>query len=192
MTHPELINSIRDLLGAKADADLQFLANIDPGDLAKLHEAIAKSVRRTQELQEPIYVVMAQATKLIPKFVLVRMSKPLSAYVLAQSTMHLDAKSSAALGKAMGFERMADIQDEMIRMGAYEKIAAISDETDIDLLGPLAQRNGNPMYLAKIAAHMRDMKRLKAIANALPTDLREKIGAQLLADGHGGLVAQFR
>jgi len=72
MTKQSLIEELKETL--VTNSDLSFLAGLDEQVLEKIHKEIHDYIHRTEELQKPVFKVMAVSTQFIPNFIIAKLA----------------------------------------------------------------------------------------------------------------------
>ncbi|MCS6984483.1 MAG: hypothetical protein NZM25_05065 [Leptospiraceae bacterium] len=187
-----------------SQSDLSYFREIPLALQEKIYEEIKAYVHRTEELQKPVYRVMAAATKFIPNFIIARLALDfLTPYIIAQVTLHLEPRESANIGKSfppdylgkvalyvepalsaqiadlMGLNHVQKIFEEMVKFRFFRKLGEISDHIADRLLIDLVLRMPDNEALAHISVHMQNRDKIRRTAKVLPPGKKGEIGYHL-------------
>lgn len=203
MTHEEnFIELIKEIL--VTERDLTYLADVPVEIQKKIYEEIRDYVHRTEELQKPVYRVMAAATKFIPNFIIARLALDfLTPYIIAQVTLYLEPKDSAHIGKSfppdylgkvalyvepqlsakiadlMGLSHVQKIFEEMVKFRFFRKLGEISDYISDRLLIDLVNRMPDNEALAHIAINMQNRDKIRRAVQVMAPAKKGEIGYHL-------------
>ena len=67
-------------------------------------------IQRTEDLQKPVFKVMAVATQFIPNFIIAKLAHDyLTPYIIAQVVIYMDPKAAAKIGKSLRIDYMGQV-----------------------------------------------------------------------------------
>lgn len=108
MSKESIIEEIKESL--VSESDLSFLSKFDETDLEKIQKEVHSYIHRTEELQKPVFKVMAVATQFIPNFIIAKLAHDyLTPYIIAQVVIYMDPKAAAKIGKSLRVDYMGQV-----------------------------------------------------------------------------------
>jgi len=202
-----LIESLREMW--LTDSNLDFLRELDPSHLARVHAEVKGHLERTRAAEARMYEVMAKTTKFVPNFMVHRLGAHLSPHVLAGVTEHMDPKTAAGLSKGFEPELLGEIAlylsttttaevtrhsdiDHVLRViermadkRLHHRLGELGDALDAKTLEKLVQRLVRVEHIAAVAGHMTDREKLGRVARTMKPSLRAEVESALRRDGRG-------
>ncbi|MBV6492276.1 MAG: hypothetical protein LDLANPLL_00269 [Turneriella sp.] len=158
------ISEIKESLVTKSD--LNFLEKVDDETLQKIHKEIHDYISRTEELQKPVFKVMAVATQFIPNFIIAKLAHDyLTPYIIAQVTIYMDPKAAAKIAKSLRIDYMAQVA----LYAAPEITARIGNFMDPNITAQIVKDLTSKNFTGKLGelADILEDKVLLSIVNAL-------------------------
>lgn len=203
MTKESLIEELKETL--VTNSDLSFLASLDESTLEKVHKEIHDYIHRTEELQKPVFKVMAVATQFIPNFIIAKLAHDyLTPYIIAQVVIYMDPKAAAKIGKSLRIDYMGQVAlyaspEITARIGNLMEPPIVAQVVkDLSLknfnakLGELADLLDDKM-MVEIIKVLRDGKIVGNIAHAMVNqDKIVRIIPQMPGDVRSGARAQLQ
>jgi len=203
MTKEALIEELKETL--VTNSDLSFLASLDDSTLEKVHKEVHDYIQRTEDLQKPVFKVMAVATQFIPNFIIAKLAHDyLTPYIIAQVVIYMDPKAAAKIGKSLRIDYMGQVAlyaspEVTARIGNLMEPPIVAQVVkDLSLknfnakLGELADLLDDKMMI-EIIKVLRDGKIVGNIAHAMVNqDKIVRIIPQMAADVRSGARAQLQ
>jgi len=203
MTKEALIEELKETL--VTNSDLSFLAALDDNTLEKVHKEVHDYIQRTEDLQKPVFKVMAVATQFIPNFIIAKLAHDyLTPYIIAQVVIYMDPKAAAKIGKSLRIDYMGQVAlyaspEITARIGNLMEPPIVAQVVkDLSLknfnakLGELADLLDDKMMI-EIIKVLRDGKIVGNIAHAMVNqDKIVRIIPQMAADVRSGARAQLQ
>jgi|JI8StandDraft_1071087.scaffolds.fasta_scaffold118402_2 hypothetical protein len=203
MTKEALIEELKETL--VTNSDLSFLAALDDSTLEKVHKEVHDYIQRTEDLQKPVFKVMAVATQFIPNFIIAKLAHDyLTPYIIAQVVIYMDPKAAAKIGKSLRIDYMGQVAlyaspEITARIGNLMEPPIVAQVVkDLSLknfnakLGELADLLDDKMMI-EIIKVLRDGKIVGNIAHAMVNqDKIVRIIPQMAADVRSGARAQLQ
>lgn len=198
-----LITEIKENL--VTDTDLSFLEALDADVVQKIHKEITGYIHRTEELQKPVFKVMAVSTQFIPNFIIAKLAHDyLTPYIIAQVVIYMDPKAAAKIGKSLRIDYMGQVAlyaspELTARIGNFMEPALVAQVVR-DLanknyhgkLGELADLLDDKI-LIEIIKLLKDGKLVGFIADAMVNqDKFLRLVPQMPADVRVGAKAQLQ
>lgn len=198
----DVIESIKELL--VAENNLDFLRSVADDTLQNLHKELLSYQHRTDELQKPVYKVMAVSTQFIPNFIIAKLAHDfLTPYIIAQVCIHMEPKAAAKIARSLNKDYMGevavygdleviarianemdpqlitDVVKEMIKFDFFNKLGELATLLHDPTLGKVVNRLRDPASTAKIIESMSDTDKVVRISRDLAKDVKEKIKEEL-------------
>jgi hypothetical protein len=108
MSKETIIEEIKESL--VTESDLSFLNALDEPVIEKIQKEIHDYIHRTEELQKPVFKVMAVSTQFIPNFIIAKLAHDyLTPYIIAQVVIYMDPKAAAKIGKSLRIDYMGQV-----------------------------------------------------------------------------------
>jgi len=202
MAKETLIGEIKESL--VTETDLSFLEKIDEPVLEKIHKEIADYIHRTEELQKPVFKVMAVSTQFIPNFIIAKLAHDyLTPYIIAQVIIYMDPKAAAKIGKSLRIDYMGQVAlyanpELTARIGNFmepnlvaQVVKDLATKNFHGKLGELADLLEDKMMI-EIIKILKDGKIVGHIANAMVNqDKILRIVPHMPADVRSGARAEL-
>ena len=194
----EVVESIKELL--VSEEELEYLKTLDKEVLHKLHAELVAYQHRTEELQKPVYKVMAVATQFIPNFMIAKLAHDfLTPYIIAQVCIHMNPRDAAKIGRSLRTDymgevavygdpvvtaRIGDVMDpqlitDVVRQMAirnfYNKLGELADLMQERVMTQVIQRLRDPIVTAKIVEYMSDEEKVVRLSRDWPRDLKPQL-----------------
>jgi hypothetical protein len=207
MTKKSLIEELKETLVTKSD--LSFLSALDEAMLEKIYKEIQNYIRRTEELQKPIFKVMAVATQFIPNFIIAKLAHDyLTPYIIAQVVIYMDPKAAAKIGKSLRIDYLgqvalyanpeitarvgnhmepqlvAQVVKDLSAKNFYAKLGELADLLDENMLVEIIKVLRDGRIVGNIAHTMMNQEKLLRIVPLMPPDVRSEARAQLQSLGN--------
>ena len=172
--------------------------------LAELIKEVKHYQEKIEEQQRPVYKAMAAATKLVPNFMVAKMSQDmLTPYIIAQVTTLLPPKEAGNIGKSfdpallaevatfvepsltaqiadtMGTGHVLKVMQVMCQREFFIKLGELSDALNERLLSQVAQKLKSSHDLASIVFHMKDENKIKLIKKNTASNLMAAVQEDL-------------
>lgn len=203
MSKDSIIEEIKESL--VTTSDLSFLQGLEEQVLEKIQKEIHGYIHRTEELQKPVFKVMAVSTQFIPNFIIAKLAHDyLTPYIIAQVVIYMDPKAAAKIGKSLRIDYMGQVAlyaspEITARIGNLMEPPIVAQVVkDLSLknfnakLGELADLLEDKMMI-EIIKVLRDGKIVGNIAHAMVNqDKIVRIIPQMPADVRSGARAQLQ
>lgn len=214
MNKKNLIDEIKETL--VTSSDLNFLLELSETQLEKIHKEITEYIRRTEELQKPIFKVMAVTTQFLPNFIIAKLAHDyLTPYIIAQVVLYMDPKAAAKIGKSLRIDYMAQVAlyanpeitarignfmepqlvaqvvREMAARNFYAKLGELADLLDDRMLVEITKALRDGSIVGKIANTMMNQEKLSRVIPLMPPEVRSAARAQLIELGNQKLAEKF-
>lgn len=201
MTKDTLISEIKETL--VTDNDLSYLEKLDEPTLDKIHKELRAYIHRTEELQKPVFKVMAVSTQFIPNFIIAKLAHDyLTPYIIAQVVIYMDPKAAAKIGKSLRIDYMGQVAlyaepeitarignlmepplvgqvvKDLANKNFHGKLGELADLLDDKMMVEIIKvvRDGN--IVGHIANSMMNQEKILRIVPQMPPDVRS--GAKAL------------
>ncbi|HRP69112.1 MAG TPA: hypothetical protein PLY93_06240 [Turneriella sp.] len=208
-----LISEIKEIL--VTENDLSYLEKIDDKTIEKIHKEIQGYIQRTEELQKPVFKVMAVATQFIPNFIIAKLAHDyLTPYIIAQVVIYMDPKAAAKIGKSLRIDYMgqvalyanpevtarvgnlmevnitAQVVKDLVTKNFTGKLGELADLLDDKVLLDIVNALRDGKIVGNIANAMMNHEKIVRIAQQMPADIRNGAKMQLQTLGNK-LAEQF-
>lgn len=207
MTKSGIIEEIKESL--VTETDLSFLDKLDDGTLEKIHAEIKGYIHRTEELQKPVFKVMAVSTQFIPNFIIAKLAHDyLTPYIIAQVVIYMDPKAAAKIGKSLRIDYMgqvalyaspeitarignlmepplvAQVVKDLATKNFHAKLGELADLLDDKMMVELIKVMRDGKIVGNIANAMMNQEKIVRIIPQMPPEVRSGARAQLQSLGN--------
>jgi hypothetical protein len=207
MTKESLVEEIKESL--VTENDLSYLRNLDEPTLEKIHKEIHDYISRTEELQKPVFKVMAVSTQFIPNFIIAKLAHDyLTPYIIAQVVIYMDPKAAAKIGKSLRIDYMgqvalyaspestarignlmeinivAQVVKDLAAKNFHGKLGELADLLDDNVMLEIVKTLRDGKLVGNIAHAMINQDKIVRIAQQMPSDIRNGAKAQLASLGN--------
>lgn len=207
MSKESLVEEIKESL--VTDNDLTYLRNLDEPTLEKIHKEIHDYIHRTEELQKPVFKVMAVSTQFIPNFIIAKLAHDyLTPYIIAQVVIYMDPKAAAKIGKSLRIDYMgqvalyaspeitarignlmetnivAQVVKDLAAKNFHGKLGELADLLDDKVMLEIVKNVRDGKIVGNIANSMMNQDKIIRIAQQMPPDIRSGAKAQLVSLGN--------
>lgn len=207
MSRESLVEEIKESL--VTDNDLTYLRNLDEPTLEKIHKEIHDYIHRTEELQKPVFKVMAVSTQFIPNFIIAKLAHDyLTPYIIAQVVIYMDPKAAAKIGKSLRIDYMgqvalyaspeitarignlmetnivAQVVKDLAAKNFHGKLGELADLLDDKVMLEIVKNVRDGKIVGNIANSMMNQDKIIRIAQQMPPDIRSGAKAQLVSLGN--------
>lgn len=207
MSKESLVEEIKESL--VTDNDLTYLRNLDEPTLEKIHKEIHDYIHRTEELQRPVFKVMAVSTQFIPNFIIAKLAHDyLTPYIIAQVVIYMDPKAAAKIGKSLRIDYMgqvalyaspeitarignlmetnivAQVVKDLAAKNFASKLGELADLLDDKVMLEIIKVVRDGKIVGNIANSMMNQDKIVRIAQQMPPDIRSAAKAQLVSLGN--------
>ncbi len=211
MSVENIIEEIKESL--VTESDLSFLGSVDEAVLEKIQKEIHGYIHRTEELQKPVFKVMAVSTQFIPNFIIAKLAHDyLTPYIIAQVVIYMDPKAAAKIGKSLRIDYMgqvalyaspeitarignlmepplvAQIVKDLAHKNFNTKLGELADLLDDKMLVEIIKAVRDGKIVGNIAHAMVNQDKIVRIIPHMPADVRSGAKAQL--QEHGNKLAE--
>ncbi|MBX3724040.1 MAG: hypothetical protein KF713_19490 [Turneriella sp.] len=207
MSKESLVEEIKESL--VTDNDLTYLRNLDEPTLEKIHKEIHDYIHRTEELQKPVFKVMAVSTQFIPNFIIAKLAHDyLTPYIIAQVVIYMDPKAAAKIGKSLRIDYMgqvalyaspeitarignlmetnivAQVVKDLAAKNFHGKLGELADLLEDKVMLEIIKNVRDGKIVGNIANSMVNQEKIIRIAQQMPGDIRSAAKAQLQTLGN--------
>lgn len=207
MNKESIVEEIKESL--VTDNDLSYLKSLDEPTLEKIHKEIGDYISRTEELQKPVFKVMAVSTQFIPNFIIAKLAHDyLTPYIIAQVVIYMDPKAAAKIGKSLRIDYMgqvalyaspeitarignlmetnivAQVVKDLAAKNFHGKLGELADLLDDKVLLEIVKNVRDGKIVGDIAHAMLNQEKIIRIAQQMPADIRSGAKAQLVTLGN--------
>lgn len=207
MSKESLVEEIKESL--VTENDLTYLRNLDEPTLEKIHKEIHDYIQRTEELQKPVFKVMAVSTQFIPNFIIAKLAHDyLTPYIIAQVVIYMDPKAAAKIGKSLRIDYMgqvalyaspeitarignlmetnivAQVVKDLAAKNFLSKLGELADLLEDKVMLEIVKNVRDGKIVGNIANAMLNQEKIIRIAQQMPGDIRAGAKAQLEALGN--------
>lgn len=201
-TREDIISRIKEVL--VTNNDLVYLKDIPPETLTNIYNELQSYIDRIDELQRPIYKVMAFSTQFIPNFIIAKMAHDfLTPYIIAQVCLYMDVKAAAKIAKSLHVDYMGQVTlhadthvtssianhmepdlivgivKHMAQMDFYHKLGELSDLLDERLMITVTQKLNDAITISRIVTQMTNEDKIIRLSRHWSTSLRDGILLEL-------------
>lgn len=207
LTKDGMIEEIKESL--VTESDLGFLKSLDETTLEKIHKEIHDYIHRTEELQKPVFKVMAVSTQFIPNFIIAKLAHDyLTPYIIAQVVIYMDPKAAAKIGKSLRIDYMgqvalyaspeitarignlmetnivAQVVKDLAAKNFHSKLGELADLLEDRVMLEIIKVLRDGKIVGNIANSMVNEEKIVRIAQQMPPDIRSGAKAQLESLGN--------
>jgi hypothetical protein len=207
MSKEALVEEIKESL--VTENDLTYLKSLDEATLEKVHKEIHDYITRTEELQKPVFKVMAVSTQFIPNFIIAKLAHDyLTPYIIAQVVIYMDPKAAAKIGKSLRIDYMgqvalyanpeitarignlmeinivAQVVRDLAAKNFHGKLGELADLLEDKVMLEIVKALKDGKMVGNIAHSMMNQEKILRIAQQMPADIRSGAKAQLQSLGN--------
>lgn len=204
--HPEqkiwLINAIKKEL--MAETELSYLQEMPGQFLDNLLNHLTRQRQLRDAAYEPVFKLMAMLTKLIPRFLTVKLSKEnLNPMIMAKVTEYMDIKEASNLARSYEIEVLTEITRHtspkltaaiaenidffllqqvikgMLKKGYFTQLGQAADFMSEKLLSKVIKKSKEIQGLARISNQMQNLKKLHLVLSEITKQKRISIKYEL-------------
>ncbi|MBS0617026.1 MAG: hypothetical protein JSR44_02500 [Spirochaetes bacterium] len=207
MSNDTLVEEIKESL--VTETDLTFLRQLDTETLEKIHKELHDYIARTEELQKPVFKVMAVSTQFIPNFIIAKLAHDyLTPYIIAQVVIYMDPKAAAKIGKSLRIDYMGQVAiyanpeitarignlmepplvtqvvKDLAQKNFFGKLGELADLLDDKVMIDIIKNLREGKMVGNIAHAMMNQEKLIRIIPHIPPEIRSGAKAQLMSLGN--------
>lgn len=211
MSKETMIEEIKESL--VTETDLGFLNSIDEATLEKIQKEIHGYIHRTEELQKPVFKVMAVSTQFIPNFIIAKLAHDyLTPYIIAQVVIYMDPKAAAKIGKSLRIDYMgqvalyaspeitarignlmepnliAQVVKDLAHKNFHGKLGELADLLDDKMMAEVIKIVRDGKIIGGIANSMMNLEKITRLIPQMPPETRS--GAKLVLQSHNNPLAE--
>jgi len=207
MSNDTLVEEIKESL--VTESDLTFLRKLDTETLEKVHKELHDYIARTEELQKPVFKVMAVSTQFIPNFIIAKLAHDyLTPYIIAQVVIYMDPKAAAKIGKSLRIDYMGQVAiyanpentarignlmepqlvtqvvKDLAQKNFFGKLGELADLLDDKVMIEIIKNLREGKMVGNIAHAMMNQEKLIRIIPHISPEIRSGAKAQLMSLGN--------